>query len=71
MQTFTMRSILSGIETTKTLDVTKQQYNDWKHNGVLIQKAMPQLSADDREWLMTGMHAVEWDNIFGGKNESV
>jgi hypothetical protein len=71
MQTLTRKSILSGIETTKTLDVTQQQYDDWKINGALIQHAMPDLSASDREWLMTGIHEVEWSNIFGDKNESV
>jgi hypothetical protein len=70
METLTRKSMLSGIETTKTLDITKQQYNDWIA-GALIQNAMPDLSASDREWLMTGIHEVEWDNVFGGKNESV
>jgi len=70
MQTLTRKSILSGIETTKTLDVTQQQYDDWIA-GALIQNAMPDLSASDREWLMTGIHEVEWDNVFGDENESV
>ena len=70
METFTKNSILSGIATTRTLDITKQQYNDWKLNGVLIQNAMPNLSASDREWLMTGIHEQEWDNIFGEKDET-
>ena len=34
--------------------VTVDQYSDWL-NGTLIQDAMPHLSADDRELLITGM----------------
>ena len=37
-----------------TLPVTVDQYSDWL-NGTLIQDAMPHLSADDRELLITGM----------------
>ena len=51
METLTRKSMLSGIETTKTLDVTQQQYDDWKLNGALIQHAMPDLSASDREYI--------------------
>ena len=37
-----------------TLPVTVDQYSDWL-NGTLVQDAMPHLSADDRELLITGM----------------
>ncbi len=33
---------------------SRQEYNNWK-GGMLIQSAMPTLSADDREALMTGI----------------
>ena len=37
-----------------TLPVTVDQYSDWL-NGTLVQNAMPHLSADDRELLISGM----------------
>jgi len=35
------------------------QYDAWK-GGELIQNAMPNLSADEREFLMTGITPEEW-----------
>ena len=37
-----------------TLPVTVDQYSDWL-NGTLVQDAMPNLSPDDRELLISGM----------------
>lgn len=38
-------------------------------SGELIQKAMPQLSADDRELLITGTHSDCWERLFAGSEE--
>lgn len=46
------------------IDVTEAQLLAWQ-NGRLIQDAMPHLSADDREFLMTGITPEEWDAMFG------
>ena len=71
MLELTRTSILSGVVTTKTLDISQAQYDDWDVEGVLIQDAMPDLSSSEREWIMTGIHEVEWSNVFGDENESV
>ena len=71
MLELTRTSILSGVVTTKTLDISQAQYDDWDVEGVLIQDAMPDLSTSEREWIMTGIHEVEWSNVFGDENESV
>lgn len=39
--------------------VTREQWDLWQ-SGVLIQIAMPQLSDDEREFLMTGATPEEW-----------
>jgi|TARA_B110000977_G_C10651956_1_gene328327 hypothetical protein len=57
------RSVASGELNTMVLDFTMPQYMDWK-GGMLIQNAMPQLSADEREFLMTGMTPAEWNEMF-------
>lgn len=39
-------------------------YRMWKYDGMLIQQAFPMLNEDQREFLLTGMTADEWDNLF-------
>ena len=34
------------------------------NQGELMQIAMPSVSAEDREWLMTGTTPAEWDSMF-------
>lgn len=58
------RSPFSGKTVTRDIDVTQAQINDWQ-TGALIQNAMPHLSADDREFILTGITPEEWDEIFG------
>lgn len=60
---FTRTSPFSGNENTRDIPVTPAQIKLWQ-NGVLIQDAMPHLSADDREFLMTGITPEEWDELF-------
>jgi hypothetical protein len=59
----TRKSPLTGITRTKEIDVTIEQILAWEE-GELIQNAMPQLSADDREFIMTGIDGKEFDSIF-------
>ena len=60
----TRTSPLSGIERTRDLPITPAQLAAW-HSGRLIQDAMPHLSADDREFLITGIDSNEWHQLFG------
>lgn len=55
----TKTSMYSGITRDREIDVTQEQIDLWD-NGVLIQNAMPHLSDDDREFLMTGVTPEEW-----------
>jgi len=43
--------------------VTQAQLDAWQA-GTLIQDAMPNLSADEREFIKTGITAEEWDDMF-------
>ena len=45
------------------IDVTEEQIALWE-SGTLIQNAMPNLSADEREFIMTGITPEEWDSAF-------
>ncbi len=49
------------------IDVTCSQIYDWEVEGMLIQQAMPNLTADEREFIKTGITPQEWDDMFGGE----
>jgi hypothetical protein len=40
------------------------RFNEWLEGGTLIQNALPDLSPAEREILMTGIGAAEWDREF-------
>lgn len=53
----------TGKTNSMELDVTPEQLSDWQ-NGTLIQDAMPQLTPEEREFLITGFLPQEQDDIF-------
>jgi hypothetical protein len=53
---------LTGTVRTLELDITVEQFENWQ-NGMLIQDAMPNLTADEREFLITGLLPHEWDEF--------
>lgn len=57
-------SMFTGKSHTFKIDITEEQIAAWR-GGKLIQDAMPNLSADAREFLMTGVTPEEWANNFG------
>ena len=48
---------------TMDINVTQEQIALWE-SGTLIQNAMPNLSADEREFIKTGITPEEWDSAF-------
>ena len=44
----------TGVVNIREIPVTQKQLEDWE-NGTLIQNAMPNLSASDREFIKTGL----------------
>ena len=61
-------STFTGKENTLEIPVTQTQIDSWI-GGELIQNAMPNLSPDQREFLMTGATAEEWEEMFGSDEE--
>jgi hypothetical protein len=45
------------------MDISEGALQAWQ-GGMLIQDAMPNLNADEREFVMTGITPYEWDNMF-------
>ena len=60
--------MFTGVYRELDLPVTEDQLNRWL-NGEKIQVAMPHLTPDQREYIMTGVTAEEWNNVFGKKEE--
>lgn len=60
------KSPFSGKENEQDIPVTQEQLDKWK-GGMLIQNAMPNLTADQREFLMTGITKEEWEETFKEK----
>jgi hypothetical protein len=58
----TRTSPYSGKENTKDINVTEEQLNNWR-NGMLIQRAMPNVSIDDREFIMNGMTKEDYEDM--------
>ena len=60
----TRKSLISGNINSMSLPITEEQYNAWEQ-GTLVQVAMPHLSPDEREFVMTGITPEEWADNFG------
>ena len=60
----TRTSMFTGVQRTIDLSITEAPLAAWE-GGTLIQEAMPQLSADEREFVMTGVTTEEWEAEFG------
>jgi hypothetical protein len=58
------RSTLSGKFHVAQMPISKEQWDAWKVSGRLIQDALPHLSKEEREFLMTGSTPTEWDAMF-------
>ena len=64
MMKITRTSPFTGETHTLDIDVTQSQIDAW-YGGELIQNAMPNLSADEREFIKSGIPSHEWDSMFG------
>jgi len=64
----TKTSPFSGLTNVMDINITQEQYLAWL-DGTLIQNAMPNISADEREFIMTGITPSEWEENFGASEE--
>jgi hypothetical protein len=60
---FERMSPVSGNLNRMTLSATAEQWDAYD-KGELIQRALPHLTADQREFIMTGITGAEWDEEF-------
>lgn len=59
-----VKSLTSGQWGEMAMTIQLSDWNAWQA-GEYIQNAMPYLTADQREFLLTGMTPEEWDRTFG------
>ena len=60
----TRRSSYSNITRMWDMDVTQEQLDAYFDGKGLIHEIFPQLTADEREFIMTGITPEEWDELF-------
>lgn len=64
----TRKSLISGIERTLEIPVTQEELDNWE-GGMLAQEVFPNLTADQREFIMTGITPEEWEETMGEDEE--
>lgn len=65
----TRRSPLSGIVNTREVAATPAQFDLYIGGGAAVQDAFPHLTADDREFIKTGITPEEWASLFDAPGE--
>jgi hypothetical protein len=58
------QSPVTGDMNEMTMPTTEARILDWMRNGTMIQDALPELSPDQREFLLTGFTPEDWDKTF-------
>ena len=62
-----------GMEVFKQCKITGEEYSvqmmtddfiAWRDDGVLVQDALPYLSAGEREFLVSGINPTEWSELY-------
>lgn len=62
----TRKSVISGIQRTMEIPVNPEDFMAWQAGYGNIQDLMPYLSRDDREFILSGITAGEWEAAFAG-----
>lgn len=65
----TRRSLYSGCIHTLELPITEEELKAWQESGQMIQQFFPQLTDDEREFILSGMTPEEWEEAFPEDDE--
>ena len=60
----TRKSIITGVERTRDIPVDPQDFILWTQDAGSIQEMMPYLNDADREFILSGITASEWNKAF-------
>ena len=62
----TRKSLISGKTNTMSLPITQEHLDIYETVGdILIQDAFPNLNAEQREFILSGITPQEWNDTFG------
>ena len=64
-----MRHPFNGQFNTMDVNITREQYNRFIEGKENIQTIMPNITADEREFLISGLLPDEFDQLFNNDNE--
>jgi len=59
------KSPFTGAIRFMDIDVTQEQLDKFNSGEGLIQDIMPDISANEREFILSGITPREWDELFG------
>ena len=63
------KSIVSGKVNKMDINITPEQlFNFISGRSGPAQEAFPDLSIDEREFIMFGIHPTEWEQLFGNED---
>jgi hypothetical protein len=65
------KSVISGIERTRSIPVNLDDYIAWQSGLGSVQDLMPYLNDADREFILSGITPEEWDDAFSEVEEDV
>lgn len=69
----TKRSCIDNEYYTIDIDITLEQWDqiqNRRETGIHIQKIIPHIPADQREFLITGITPTQWEELFGGLEDA-
>jgi hypothetical protein len=55
---------MTGKENALDLEVTAEEMYNWQ-NGMVAQRAFPNLNADEREYIISGIPPGKWETYLG------
>lgn len=62
-------STLTGVEHTLDINTTQEKLDAYNRGDGLIQEIFPELTPDEREFLMTGITGEEWESFMGDEED--
>lgn len=65
----TRKSFLTDIVRTLEIPCTPEQLAAWERGDALIQRIIPSLTDEQREFIMTGVTSDEWEEAFKEKED--
>lgn len=66
MSNYVITTTCPKCKNRQDIRVNKEGYHKWQ-DGMLIQKALPELSSNESEALITGICSTCWDELFSEK----